>query len=240
LNVALNKIPGDESPPGRLQRPSYSSADHERFVRVPQHIYEAITRARMSATQLQVFLAVGRRIYGYGATSAAISRSLLILLTGRSERGVRNALTDLVGEGVLRVVDEHRGSHPAVLEINTDCRSWGRFSVKSEPRHRGHEGIPAAPALEGSSRTPLEGPPGTPTKDKKIEERLGGAKRAPRQAGSCASPSDLLALVEAALDGKGLDPRLPAPLREAIRRGGATPEMINSFAQDEEGTRPRN
>jgi hypothetical protein len=192
----------------------------------------------MSATQLQVFLAVGRRTYGYGATSAAISRSLLVLLTGRSKRGVRDALTDLVGEGVLRVVGEHRGSRPAELEINTDCRSWGRFSVKREPRHRGQEEILAAPALEGSSRTPLEGRPGTPIKDKKVEERFGGATKAPRQAGSCASPSDLSALVEAAQAGKGLDPRLPAELREAIRSGEATPEMVDSFALGEEGSRP--
>ena len=235
--MALTKIPGDEFPQAAWSDP---------LTRQPTTTVSCASLSiftRPSPEQGSAHTVAG--LLGGWPAHLRLRRNLgrdlplsIGLLTGRSQRGVRNALTDLVGEGVLRVVEEHRGSRPAELEINTDYRSWGRFTVKREPHHRGQEAILAAPALEGSSRTPLEGRPGTPTKDRKITESSGGATKAPRQAGFYPSPSDLLALVQAAQAGKGFDPRLPAELREAIRSGAATLEMIDSFAQDEEGSQP--
>lgn len=197
------------------------------FVRFPKALLEAVIASRMAATQMQIVLTVIRRTYGYGNLAAPISRSLLVAASGRSERGVRNALDDLVREGVLVVVAQHQGSRPTILAVNPDVRCWGQYSSCGKPFASQVE-----EQLQGYPPTRLAGCPHTPTIEKKKESH--GDADACR--GSHAyRGTQIEDMVRTALEGRGLDPRLPAAIRDAIRRGDVTTVQDVARAANEGG-----
>lgn len=101
------------------------------FVKFSKELFDALLLSRMPATHKELVLAVIRRTYGdHGRKEAPISQSLLQQMTARSRNGVRKSIDDLQREGVIVQVSPPSFAAPAVLKLNKDYESWGKWSVE--------------------------------------------------------------------------------------------------------------
>ncbi|MHB1345683.1 MAG: replication protein, partial [Thermoleophilia bacterium] len=123
--VALDTSDLDRQAHSAPPQPAPSS---ELFVRFPIDLFDALLLSPMPATHKEVVLAVVRRTYGhFGKEQAPISLSLFLSMTERAERGVRDALRDLIAEGVLCRVVPATNRTAAVYRVETIIERWGRF-----------------------------------------------------------------------------------------------------------------
>ena len=89
---------------------------------------DAFLRAHMPALHLLVCLLVIRLTYGdRGRSRAELSIGGLVKATGRSRSGCKEALDDLLKEGVLFEIRPPSCRHERrLLALNTDYERWGR------------------------------------------------------------------------------------------------------------------
>jgi hypothetical protein len=89
----------------------------------------------MPATQSQVFSFAVRRTYGdHGRAEAALSIGSIEKATGRSRSVIKDALAELIAEGVLieirgPQVNDRGGLEARVVAVQTDFERWGKYSV---------------------------------------------------------------------------------------------------------------
>jgi len=113
----------------------------EPFVKFSKELFDALLLSRMPATHKEIVLAVIRRTYGdRGKKAAAISQTLLQRMTGRARSGVRRSMSELIKEGVIMQVAPASFGATAVLQLNKDYESWGKWSVpRASVIAEGHE-----------------------------------------------------------------------------------------------------
>jgi len=88
----------------------------------------------MPATHKEIVLAVIRRTYGdHGRKAAPISQTLLQQMIGRHKNGIRQSLRDLIAEGVIVQVKAPGFGSSAVLSLNKNYETWGKWSVTYTP-----------------------------------------------------------------------------------------------------------
>lgn len=140
------------------------------FVQFSKELFDALLRAAMPATQQQVLMVVIRMTYGdRGRTEAPVSLGHLEKATGRSRSGVKDALRDLIKQGVVREVKQPRrntrgGLDRRVLSVQKDYEKWGCYSVdpKSIPAFlshdwQGEQGAQGKQGAQGEDSAPSRG-----------------------------------------------------------------------------------
>lgn len=157
------------------------------FVKLSKELFDAIMLSPMAGTQLGVVLAVVRRTYGNGGLKqAAISVGLLAKILGQNKGTVSRALSDLVSEGVIRVVREEHHRTTRILALNKDYETWGRYSVsesecratvaEEQPSDESNGCSTATQRLPGSNPTVAEEQPngclGATIKDSREEQTV--------------------------------------------------------------------
>lgn len=101
------------------------------FVKFLKELYDAVLRARMPASQQVVLLTVVRLTAGdRGRSQAPVSLGILAKATGRSRSCLREALADLMLEGVIVEVQPPSYGRPRKVALNLDYETWGRYAVK--------------------------------------------------------------------------------------------------------------
>jgi hypothetical protein len=101
------------------------------FVKFSKELYDAVLRARMPASHLLVLLTIVRLTAGdRGRSQAAVSLGILAKATGRSRSCLREALADLMLEGVIVEIQPPTYGRPRDVALNNDYETWGRFSLK--------------------------------------------------------------------------------------------------------------
>ncbi|MCZ7661881.1 MAG: replication protein [Thermoleophilia bacterium] len=227
--------------------------NREPFVHFPTDLFDALLLSPMPATHKEVVLAVIRRTYGHFAQEqASISLALFQGMTGRAERGIRDALSDLLREGVLRRTRPATNRRAAVYQVETETAHWGKFRPKTRREVGPQDELEREPATTPGCEqaTTLECPPPTTREDSRyIEESLPsvGASGPPRAAVplfTVTTPSknkepasgavrDLVAYAARLADDRRLTltPATKAQLGRALKdllQGGADPQMLLS------------
>ena len=101
------------------------------FVRFSKELFDAILHAHMPASHLLVILTAVRLTDGdRGRREAPISIGMLTRATGLSRSCVKEALGDLLREGVIVEIQPPSYGHARIVALNKDYETWGRFTVK--------------------------------------------------------------------------------------------------------------
>jgi len=110
-------------------------ADIGGHVRIPNRLFEAIISAGFTEAQLRVVLAILRLSAGWQRGSVCASYSDLAQLLGyrKPSGGFRDALKELVREGVITLLVEGGGANAAAYGLQRDYGKWGKYS-QSEAR----------------------------------------------------------------------------------------------------------
>jgi len=100
-------------------------------VRIANDLYEALSYAPFSATQLKILHVLVRLTYGWkGGRSVRLSvPDLAARCDLRPLGGFRRALADLIANDVVFELDRPTGRRPALYAINKNFEEWGRFVV---------------------------------------------------------------------------------------------------------------
>lgn len=133
--------------------------------RIAHPILEALSLAPFNASQLKVALVVIRETYGWSRKEAPISQTQFQAATGLHRDTVKNALRELTGEGVVRVVREATFTDPAVYRLQKDPEEWGRFSTPTpsgDPEDAAQGGGQSSPT-PGGQESPRGGGAASPT-----------------------------------------------------------------------------
>lgn len=99
-------------------------------VRVANRLYEAIVFANFNVTQTKILLAIVRLTYGWRKADVAIStRELAARVNLKASSGFYRSWSELVAEGVVRVIDGGGGAVAHRIAIEPDFQQWGKYAV---------------------------------------------------------------------------------------------------------------
>jgi len=190
-----------------------ASPQPEPFVKFSKELLEAVIAAPMPATHKEILLSVVLVTYGdFGKKDARISQARLRRITCRAKSSLADALADLLKEGVLCQLEPPRGSRSARVGIQKDYEAWGKYTPESAGAIR-DQYRPAAPK---------EYRPALPKEYRQSDPSLRGRRE---ELGSL-TVLQARALALTALAGDGIDCRLPEKIRDGIRAGTVTREVV--------------
>jgi phage replication O-like protein O len=103
------------------------------YLRVANSLWEAITYAPFSGTQLSIVTVIVRLTFGWSQDNVRISHRELAEKSNRAfTGGFRRALDELLREGAIVEIEPSIGQSAAAYAINKNFEEWGKFSVAAK------------------------------------------------------------------------------------------------------------
>lgn len=106
-------------------------------IRIANRLYEALLDADMTNRQKVICHGLLRVTYGWRQHSATLTHDEFAQAAGMTNGGTfREAVRELVAEGVILIVDQGSAGRASTFAIQKDFTRWGRFSVAPERLRR--------------------------------------------------------------------------------------------------------
>lgn len=98
------------------------------YVKIANELIDALVRYRLPGEQMQCFLFIIRKTYGYCKKEDKISLSQFCEATGINKPCVKRALNNLLSKKIIIIKKDNSFMH--VYEINKDFETWEPLSKK--------------------------------------------------------------------------------------------------------------
>ncbi len=138
------------------------------FTKFPNHILEAVIRAKLTVREYKIFLTVLRLTYGFHLESESISISDIVSMANIDRADVSRGVKTLVEKGVIKTVNSSTYSAPREISLEENIELWQCLS--GEEAKTPTVGKLPTPTV-GKSPTPGVGKTPTPTYYKEKRER---------------------------------------------------------------------
>ena len=99
------------------------------YVKIANELLDSLINYRMAGEQMQCFLFILRKTYGWGKKQDAISLSQFVKATGIKKQNVTRALNNLSSKKIITVINNDYETGK-VYEINKDYNQWQALSKK--------------------------------------------------------------------------------------------------------------